>query len=154
PKKLPYQPSFRHLTNNLQINDLDIEKTVEFYQNELRDDDDREKLRKRAVCAKNWIGKYAPEEFKFSINETVSKVDVKFKALIEDVVKQLVKRDWTDKELHEEFYVLMKKHDIDNKDFFGLMYGVLIGKEKGPQLASFVLTIGRERVAALLKGAI
>ena len=154
PKKLPYQPSFRHLTNNLQINGLDIEKTIEYYQNQLRNDEDKEKLKVRAVCAKNWIEKYAPEDFKFSINEKVSKVDKKFKALIEDVIKQLEKREWSDKELHEEFYVLMKKHDVDNKEFFGIMYGVLISKEKGPQLASFVLTIGRERVAALLKEAI
>ncbi len=154
PTKLPYQPSFRHLTNNLQINGLDVEKTVEYYQNQLRDDEDKEKLRKRAVCARNWIEKYAPKEFKFSINETISKVDAKFKAIIEDVIKQLEKRDWTDKELHEEFYVLMKKHDVDNQDFFSMMYNVLISKEKGPQLASFVLTIGRERVAALLKEAI
>jgi len=69
------------------------------------------------------------------------------------VAKKLLARDWTDVELHEEMYILCKNHDMQPKDFFTLCYRVLIDKERGPRLASFMLEIGRKKVAELLKKA-
>jgi lysyl-tRNA synthetase class I len=37
------------------------------------------------------------------------------------------------------------------KDFFKISYNVLINKDKGPRLASFILEIGKQRVADLFK---
>ncbi len=148
PQKIPIQPSFRHLTNILQINDMDVDKVVAFY--DVKSKEDKEKVKRRAVCAKNWIEKYAPEEFKFVIktkNEVKLKGDMK--KLFLDIAEKLKSKDWTDKGLHEEFYVLMQNYEIANKDFFQIAYKILIGKNKGPQLANFILTIGKEKVIKL-----
>ena len=51
--------------------------------------------------------------------------------------------------LHE----LCKENNLDTKIFFKMMYNILIGKDYGPRLAPFILSIGREKVSRLLAGA-
>lgn len=152
PKTIPYQPSIRHLTTILQINGFDIDKTISYFEKELKNEHDKNRLRSRAECAKNWIQKHAPEEFKFTVQEKVqvTLVDQEKKILYE-LADKLLEKEWTDKELHEEMYVLCTNNEFPPKDFFKLSYNVLINKDKGPRLASFILEIGREKVAELFK---
>ena len=63
----------------------------------------------------------------------------------------LEKREWDENSLYEEFYNICKETDIEPKDFFEAAYLVLIGKEKGPKLASFILTLGKERAIKLFR---
>ncbi|MFH1683201.1 MAG: lysine--tRNA ligase, partial [Candidatus Woesearchaeota archaeon] len=150
PAKLPYQPGFRHLTTVLQTRGMDVEKAIGFFEKELKDEFDRERLRKRAECAKNWLEKYAPEEFKFSVQDEVKiKLGAKEKKVLQLLGKRLLEKDWTDVELHEEIYILCQNEELEIKDFFKAAYQILIAKEKGPRLAAFILEIGREKVADL-----
>jgi lysyl-tRNA synthetase, class I len=152
PKTIPYQPSFRHLTMLLQIYDFDINKVIGYFEKELKNEHDKERLRVRAGCAKNWIQKYAPEDFKFSVQDKCQITLVKEqKDILLQLADKLLEKEWTDTELHEEIYVLCTNSEFPSSDFFKLAYQVLINKDKGPRLASFILEIGRERVAELLK---
>jgi len=150
PKELPYQPSFRHLTNVLQIYGFDMDRTLKHYESELNSDEDRQKLQKRAQCVRIWIEKYAPDDFRFSlIEKSDMKLDDKQKNLFKDIAKNLRENNYTDKELHQSFYDSARDQGIEPKDFFTLAYNILIGKEKGPQLANFILTIGKDKVAGI-----
>ena len=154
PKTIPYQPGFRHLTTPLQIYSLDVAKAVSYFEQELKNDHDRKRLRARAGCAKNWLLLHAPEEFKFTVQEkSIAAVSAAEKKLLHQIAEKLTERPWTDTELHEEMYILCKNHDMQPKDFFTLCYRVLISKERGPRLASFMLEIGKEKVAKLFKEA-
>jgi lysyl-tRNA synthetase class 1 len=151
PEKMPYQPGFRHLTTVLQIKGLDIERAVGYFEKELKDKFDKERLMVRAECVKNWLEKYAPEEFKFSVQEKIKvKLGVKEKKVLRLLGKRLSEREWGAEELHEEVYILCKNNGLETKDFFKAAYKVLIGKEKGPRLAAFILEVGKKRVAGLL----
>ena len=57
-----------------------------------------------------------------------------------------------EKTLAEEIYRICSETGVDPKQFFVDMYRILIGKDRGPRLAGFILTIGRERVLPLLSG--
>lgn len=152
PKTIPYQPGFRHLTTLLQIHELDVDKAVAYFEKELKNDHDRRRLRTRAECAKNWLLKHAPEEFTFTVQAKASvTISDAEKKLLHQIAEKLVERDWTDTELHEEMYILCKNNDVQPKDFFTAAYRVLINKEKGPRLASFILAIGAKKVASLFK---
>jgi lysyl-tRNA synthetase, class I len=150
PKKILYQPGFRHLTMLLQIHNLEVSKVIDYFSKQLKNQNDRSRLRSRAECAKNWVQKHAPTEFKFKVQEkcqvTLVKAD---KTILQELSTQLESRDWTDVELHEEIYVLCTNHEFPAKDFFKLAYRVLINQDKGPRLASFILAIGKEKVAKL-----
>ncbi|GEM_PF-134341 len=152
PKTIPYQPGFRHLTTLLQIHNLDVEKTTAYFEKELKNEHDKKRLYVRALCAKNWLQKYAPDEFCFSVQEKVHMTAaLEQKAILHTLAKKLVERNWTDIELHEEIYILCKNTNFQIKDFFTLAYMVLINKEKGPRLASFILAIGKEKTAKLFQ---
>jgi lysyl-tRNA synthetase class 1 len=160
PETLPFQPSFRHLTNVLQVFSLDIEKTSSYYKehyaDQMKTEHDKHRLIRRAECAKNWLSEFAPEQFTFQIQttvdaETVAELAENQRQALRDVRVALLEKEWNDKELHEYFYTIIEKNGLSVKDFFKACYTVLIGKTKGPQLASFILTIGQDRVAELLK---
>jgi lysyl-tRNA synthetase, class I len=152
PKSLPYQPSIRHLSMQLQIYNFDMNKVVDFFSKELKNQFDKDRLKARAECAENWIKKHAPEEFKFTV-QTKSQVTLskEEKDILHKVAEKLQEKDWTDKGLHEEMYILCTNAEFPPADFFKAAYRVLINKEKGPKLASFILEIGTERVAELFK---
>lgn len=150
PKTIPYQPGFRHLTTILQIHSLDVEKTIAYFEKELKNDHDKKRLRVRAECAKNWLLLHAAEEFKFTVQQEAKReVSPVEKKILQALATKLREKEWTDTELHEEMYILCKNNDVQPKDFFTLAYRVLINKEKGPRLAAFILEIGREKVAKL-----
>ena len=152
PKTMPYQPSFRHLTTILQINEMDVEKAVGYFAKELKNPFDKDRLKVRAGCVKNWLEKYAPEDFKFSVQEKFTgKLKEKERKVLKLLGEKLKEKDWTDVELHEEMYILCQNEELESKEFFKSAYQVLVGKDKGPRLASFILEIGKERVAELLE---
>jgi len=154
PKKLPFQPTFRHLTNVLLTHELNIENAVGYYEDQLKDEADKKRLHLRATCAKNWIENHAPDDFKYSINKTLPKdlkLDSKMTKTFKDIAEQLTKRDWNPEDLHLEFYTIVKNNEVVPKEFFQVAYTVLINKIKGPKLAAFILIIGKEKVAELFK---
>ncbi len=147
-KDIPFQPSFRHLTTVIQIYN-DFNKVKEYYK--LKNKADVEKLKVRFNCAKNWLEKYAPEDFKFELQE---KVDVKLtdkqKKALKEIAKILSKK-WDEKKLYEEFYNISKKLGIMPKELFEGGYKVLLNKNKGPRLAGFILIIGKEKVRKMFE---
>lgn len=155
PKQIPFQPGFRHLCNILQQNEMDVEKTIGYFRAQLKKKEDKQRLECRAVCAKNWLLNYAPEEFKFSINKTVpetvkSALSKNQRLAMHELAKQLAEKEWEDKDLHEECYVILKNNNLEPKDFFSAAYKALINKEKGPKLAAFLIEI-KEKAVLLLK---
>ncbi|MBI4149845.1 lysine--tRNA ligase [Candidatus Woesearchaeota archaeon] len=145
-KKKPFQPSFRHLTNVLMCNNLNINKAIKYYEDQLNDPVDKQRLHRRAICAINWIKKYAPEDFKYELQEHVSpevkaRLSENQKKALRDVSRVLQERTWNDEDLHAEFYIIMKNYNLDTPQFFNAAYNVLINKNRGPKLAAFLLEI-------------
>ena len=151
-KNMPLQPSFRHLCNMVQIYENDFDKIKEAYK--LEDKKDIERLRIRAICASNWLKKYADDNFKFKINDKKDIEKMKLteaeKEILAALKQRLSQKDYDEKELHNEFYNLSKEFKIEPKDFFRLVYRFLINKDRGPKLASFILTIGKKKIIELL----
>lgn len=144
-KKIPQQVPFRHLTALVQIYEGDVEKAVRGYKGK--------NIKVRAKCAWNWLQKYAPENMKFKINKTVpkSKLNKKQKDSLRLLLKSLEKKSYNEKTLFKEFYNICIKVGIKNTEFFKGAYLALIGKEQGPKLANFILTLGKKRIIDLLK---
>jgi len=156
PEALPFQPGFRHLCNVLQINDLDIDKSREYYREEIKTPRDERRFLERATRAKNWISEHAPLEFKFSIlktpNTNISKSEPQqnFLKAFKDYLQQNFKKLESDKELHEAMYEMIHAHGLEPQEVFTLLYQLIIGLDKGPKLAGFIRTIGLERTLNLL----
>ncbi|MEA1911713.1 MAG: lysine--tRNA ligase, partial [Spirochaetota bacterium] len=54
------------------------------------------------------------------------------------------------KSLGEAIYAIAETSGIEPKDLFNLTYRVLIGKEKGPRLVGFIMTVGKDKILPIL----
>ncbi len=135
-KSKPEKAGFRHLITLVQIGKI----------KELN-----EESKARAEKVKNWLEKYAPEDFKFEIQEKIKiKLDKKQKQALNALKESLAVRDFTEDELFNEFYNICNAVGIDNKEFFEGAYMILIGKIKGPRLAALILAVGKENIIKFL----
>ncbi len=137
PKKQPEKKNFRHLITLVQLNMLSDLNT---------------ESKKRAEKIKHWLENYADEDMKFEIQ---SKLKFKFvgkekKALVE-LREKLKLGKFTEEKLFNEFYDICQKYDMKNTEFFRAAYQAIIGKEKGPRLAGFILLIGKDKIIKLLE---
>lgn len=153
PEKPPYQISIRHLCNLLQIQGGNIDKAIE----SLGDVEPHQvsRFKRRALCAWNWVSKFAPEDFRFALRnpeETPTVFGKKETTALHLLAKAA--EDFMDGEDAKTFssriYGAAEEAGIKAAELFPVVYQVLIGKEKGPRLASFLYAIGKERVVALL----
>ena len=154
PKKLPFQPSFRHLTNIYQLHQGDIKKIEEYYKEDLKTKEDENKLKLRIECVKNWLEQYAPDAMKFQLQENLNK-DIKLSKEQKDSLKILRERletkKYTEESLYEDFMNICNEADIKPQEFFKAAYQVLLNKERGPKLAGFIILIGVKKMISLLK---
>ena len=154
PKEAGYQIPFRHLCNYVQIYGGDTEKVLAKLSDAT--ESQKERLRVRIECAKNWLRDYAPEEFKFSLSsetdglyeptETERAAIREFATFVEEHLDNMDEKGFS-----SYIYQTASDNGMENSDFFRLIYTVLIRKEKGPKLAGFLKACGSENVLPILK---
>ncbi|MDP7260511.1 MAG: hypothetical protein QGI80_00935, partial [archaeon] len=108
-------------------------------------------LKERLEMAGSWVSHYAPEEYKFTLLDKLQK-NLKIEAAEKDAIIKIVSKidSLSEKELEALIYEIGKELSSP-RNFFRIFYTVLLGKEKGPRLASFLKTLGQERVEKLTK---
>ncbi|MDR2600925.1 MAG: lysine--tRNA ligase [Spirochaetaceae bacterium] len=154
PSGPPPQIPFRHLCNLLQINGMDVEKTVSLFTGV--SGEQQERLRARAVCASNWITDYAPPEFRFQLREAGEKAELTeaetaaLRGLRDDVIAGIEAYNG-EKETAQAIYDAAAKYKIEPKALFRAAYQALIGKDQGPRLASFLRSINKDRLLSILE---
>ncbi len=155
----PVQVPFRHLCNLLLITAGDIEAALDRFEATgeayRMSAESRERARVRARCAWTWIQKHAPEDFRFTLrspgDRPVELAEAERKALgglIEELETRFESHD--EKSLQSAVYEIARANSLEPADFFAVLYRVLIGKEKGPRLAGFLMTLGRATVLEIL----
>ena len=151
PKEMSTQIQFKKIVNTLNIKGMDKEKTY----NELKDNTTNEKqLKTRIQCAKNWIEKYAGDNFRFTVNKEkytkfFDSIDEKDRQALSKL-KEVIQSSNSLEDLETAIFNIPKEMDMGMKDFFKLAYVAIINKERGPKLAGFICEIGKEKVLELL----
>ena len=157
PASQPMQIPFRHFCNLLQISAGNIDQAIDSFPGTADiSEGERERLRTRGACAWNWINRYAPEDFRFTLKEgdeppiALEPAEaVAVRALTAEVRERLAEHD--EKSLAQAIYDIASAQGIEAKQLFLVMYRILVGKDQGPRLAGFLLTLGRERVLRILR---
>ncbi|MDR2702515.1 MAG: lysine--tRNA ligase [Spirochaetaceae bacterium] len=159
PAVKPYQIPFRHLCNLIQIADCDIDKAIEGIRHDPGggpSDAQLPALLTRCRCAKNWIEEYAPEEFRFRLRPageetTLTEKELAGIKLLRDTVIANIETYADDKSCAGAIYQCAETAGLDGKELFRAAYQVLIGKDQGPRLASFLRSIDKERLLAIME---
>ncbi len=114
---------------------------------------DMRALRDRLEKAKRWAELHGGHDYQIRVREKPDQETLKplsgeqRKALRE--LGERLSEPLTEKELYNTFWDISKKHRLAAPDFFRAAYLALIGRERGPKLAPFILAVGRERAAGV-----
>ena len=155
PKEMPFQPGFRHLCNNLQVNEMDIVKTRKMYDGEIKNEIDERRFAERAERAKFWLENFAPDDFVFKLNTkksdyALTDAETKFIAALRDVLSAEWENFADDNALQNRIGEIAAAHNIEMKAAFKILYQLLVSRDRGPKLAQFMRVVGKERVLRLL----
>lgn len=152
PKKLPLQIPYKHLVNVVQMasNFDDIVKilgrTIDLSG---ANDDDLKRLGKRVDCARFWLNGFAPDQVKFfvypAIPDSVS-LTMGDKAFFQKLVERMNEANWDAEEISQIISETGKESAIGLKPGFKAIYQVLIGKDAGPRLGSFLASMDKQFV--------
>ncbi|MEX0919367.1 MAG: lysine--tRNA ligase, partial [Parcubacteria group bacterium] len=117
-----------------------------------------ESISTRLPLAKNWLVKYNPDEtieLRDSVNsDYLESMTDEAKEKVRNLKSELATGNYTDiKSLEELVYRLPKDPSLDEAElkkaqriFFKNVYNLLIGKDTGPRLGTFLWAVNRERV--------
>ncbi len=102
-----------------------------------------------AFYAKNWVEKYAPENEKFTVQESlpeiVSNLSSEQKKALVQIANELDKK-WKPKDFQTRIYDIGKFYGLNGKDTFTAIYLSLLGKNYGPKAAWLILSLDKQFV--------
>ncbi len=142
---------FSHLVASYQAALKDEDKTLEIigrteYSEVVRDDSNIIKSELCFIAA--WLDKYAPEDVKFSLLETVNnqefnEVELAFMANLAGVIDGAPENAdgaW----FHQAIYTFKETSGLAPKELFTVLYRALIGKTSGPRAGWFLSMLPHE----------
>lgn len=115
---------------------------------------------KRFDLAEKWVQSYASENFLFQlVDEKTGNPNLNDEQIeiLEKVVSHLssLSPELKDpKELQNTFYDFAREHHLETKSIFLAIYQGMISKDRGPQAANFIITVGIDKTKSLLQAGI
>ena len=109
-------------------------------------------IAKRLELAANWAKLYAPAEAKLVVNNELPQTDFSSsdKSALLSLLEEL-KKNSTEKELQARLYEIARENNMEPKQFFKLMYQILMNKDAGPRLGPFIIAVGKQKVISMLE---
>ena len=151
---------FRQVVGFGQVVQWQADKLAEIIK-ALGHDYTEESIIRRLPLAKNWLMKYNPDEV-IKLNDGVN---TEYANTLSDIRKEQIKtlrdelqnKDLNILELEKIVYCIPKSPELsedelkkEQRAFFKDVYNLLIGKDTGPRLGTFLWAVDRERVIKLL----
>jgi len=99
-----------------------------------------------------WGMKYAPDYLKITINEKKENITLleNEKEVLRKIMELVENKEYMDIDiLQTEIHNIIKEY-TNPKEFYGKLYRILIGKEKGPKIGSLIAAIGKEKIIEIL----
>lgn len=145
-----YRPRFSRLVFLMQMPHLDISKEVEKIKGSPLNEDDLNELEKRLFYVRLWLNEYAPESYKFTVQEQVPELahdlDAEQKSFLKAISELLTNQDYSGEELHAQIHEVRKNSTLQPREGFGAIYAALIGKDSGPQAGWFLDSLDKSFV--------
>jgi len=117
--------------------------------------DESQELDKRAHYAKFWLNTYAPEEFKYALQDSLPPIDLSpvQKKALGDLGIYLESAARSGEEIHQRLHEMKSAVPIAPKDLFQAIYRVFLHRDSGPKAGWFLAGLDRDFVLKRLKEA-
>ena len=106
----------------------------------------------RLEKAWKWVQDYAPDQFKFVVQEKMPQVKIEpdVKELL-SIIADKIGKITVGEEIQQVVYNTAKEKNVPLEKVFSSAYLLFLGKEKGPRLGTFLASLDREFVLNRLK---
>jgi len=147
--KKRFLPRFREVAYIMQMPHLKLEEEFSKMAGQALSRGDLEELKTREKYARVWLDKYAPEDYKFTLQkeipEEAKNLSEKQKEALEKVLLFIKSKENIDgQEMHTALHNIRQDSDIDAPSFFKAIYLAILGKESGPKAGWFLSVLDRE----------
>jgi len=150
---------FSHLVASYQSALRNVEKTLAIIKRSEHAaiaDEQADVIRRELVFIVAWLDAWAPEELKFSLQETVDMDE--FSQAEQHYFAQLAEKIATAPEdadgawFHQAIYEFKDVVGLPPRELFSSLYRLIIGKTSGPRAGWFLSILPRDWLLARLKG--
>jgi len=152
----PWQMRFRELAFVVQMPHLSLSEEATRVKGSPLTEDEERVLLVRAQYAKYWLTTYAPEEFKYELQEELPDVELsdmqkKALAVLADFLQE---GERTGEELHLRLHEMKTEVPIPPKELFQAIYRIFLNRDSGPKAGWFLSGLPRDFVVARLNEAV
>lgn len=151
----PWQLRFSQVAFMVQMPHLKLEAEAERIKGSPLTEDEKRVLGERAAYAKFWLATYAPEEFKYELQQALPAV-----SLSDDQKKGLSALhafieagEKTGEEIQGKLFELKTEIPIAPKELFQAIYRIFLNRDSGPKAGWFLSVLPRVYLLARLKEA-
>ncbi len=151
----PWVLRFSQVAFIAQMPHLSIVDEAERVKGSTLTEEEKQALGERAEYAKFWLATYAPDQFKYLLQETMpmaelSDIQKKAFGLLAGYIEE---KERTGEELHVRLHELKTEVPITPKELFAAIYKVFLNRESGPKAGWFLSVLPRDFVLKRLKEA-
>ena len=150
----PWQLRFGLLAFIVQMPHLDLVKEAEAIKDGELTENERALLEERAQYARFWLEQYAPEEFRYVLQETVpadaALTDAQ-KTAMQKLADYLEEDERSGEDVHARLHELKTEVPIAPKELFGAIYRMFLDRTSGPKAGWFLASLPREFAVARLR---
>lgn len=154
--KATWQLRFGQVAFIVQMPHLSLEDEAARIKGGTLTEDEKTLLEERAAYARFWLTTYAPEEYKYELQQKVPEgfipTEAQKKALA--VLKDFLSEDRTGDELHLKLHEMKTEVPIAPKELFSALYTLFLGRTSGPKAGWFLSVLPREMVVQRLTEAV
>ena len=153
---VPWEMRFREVAFIVQMPHLELKEEAEKTKGSVLTEDDIQKLEERARYAKFWLATYAPEEFKYELQDEMPSVELTGvqKNALSSLADFFQSAERTGEELHLRLHELKTEIPIQPKELFQAIYRIFLNRDSGPKAGWFLAGLPRDFVVARLTEAI
>lgn len=156
PVRAPWQMRFREVATVVQMPHLSLSREAEAVKGSALSSDEADALTQRARYANYWLSTYAPESFRYVIQETLPSVHLtpEQRTALQALSDYVESDTRTGEEIHLRLHDLKTEVPIAPAELFKAIYRIFLNRESGPKAGWFLAGLPRDLVRRRLKEAI
>ncbi|MBN2087418.1 lysine--tRNA ligase [Candidatus Peregrinibacteria bacterium] len=154
-----YLPRFSQLVFIMQIPRLDVYEEMAKIKGSELSDADKEEIDLRMKYAKIWLESFAPDKYKYELQDALPEMAKELTDLQKQFIKALSDKlesvEWDGELIHGNIHEIVKgNEDYTPKDCFQAVYKLFLAKEYGPQVGWFLSALDKDFVINRLQEAV
>ena len=152
----PWQMRFREVAFIVQMAHLSLVEEAARVKGSALTEDEQKALEERARYAKFWLATYAPEEFKYELQDEMPDVELSEvqKNALAALAEYLQGGERSGEELHARLHEMKTEIPIPPKELFQAIYRIFMDRDSGPKAGWFLAGLPRDFVIERLSEAV